>query len=469
MSDTNTMATKKRPCERLGTFEHGHLYRILYKLSPVVATKHAQSEWGSTPLIQHISKYSSNLIDSAHYQVVDDYRRAGGKHKVTQGRGRYIGSTNRTDTVKALSDLDEIFTTEENKTIVTDYTDVSGTVTENKAIENKATITTSELSEVITNILSQVLIPWDNSNRADHDKFKKDLSSLDQRQSNSHAETNNYATETRSIIDRVKAELEAKIEANKPTIVTLKRTELADVELGLQHKCFPHLLKLISARKRNGYGLNAWVAGPAGTGKSQAAENIATALGLPFYTRGALTAPHEVLGYCDAHSNYVSTEFRKVWEHGGVFCLDEVDASDPRAVLALNGALAGTICAFADKNVRRHKDCVVIATANTFGHGATQEYSGRYKQDAAAMDRWVVVEWPLDEALEASICGNAEWLAYVRKIRASVAKHGQKVMVTTRAALDGEALLAAGLDWDVVVNMTIKKGLSDAQWKILQS
>ena len=245
------------------------------------------------------------------------------------------------------------------------------------------------------------------------------------------------------------------------------RPELPKLDMGLQHKCFEKLLKMCSARQRSGYALNIWVHGPAGTGKSTAAENIAKALELPFYTTGSLSAPHEVLGFNNAHT-YVTTAFRQAWEHGGVYCLDEADGSSPQAMLALNGALAGSLCALPDKIVKRHKDCVIIATANTTGQGASTEYSGRFKQDAANMDRFVMLHWPIDEALERSMCANQEWVTTVQNMRAKLAMHNIKgVMITPRATLYGEALLAAGLDLADVIESVLKKSMTDAQWGLV--
>ena len=256
---------------------------------------------------------------------------------------------------------------------------------------------------------------------------------------------------------------------HKPLIIEIQRANLPTIDMGLQHKHFPKLLKMASARQRNGYALNIWMIGPAGTGKSTAAENVAKALSLPFYTTGSLDAKHEVLGFENAHK-YVTTAFRQAWEHGGVFCLDEADGSSPQAMLALNGALAGSLCAYPDATIKRHKDCVIVATANTSGHGASAEYSGRFKQDAAAMDRFVMLDWPIDETLERAMCGNDAWVSLVQSTRAKLATKGIKgAMITPRATLYGEALLAAGLDHSEVVKSVLQKGITDAQWQMVMN
>ncbi|HXD10577.1 MAG TPA: hypothetical protein VN653_10985, partial [Anaerolineales bacterium] len=141
------------------------------------------------------------------------------------------------------------------------------------------------------------------------------------------------------------------------------------------------------------------------------------------------------------------------------------DASSPNAVTAFNAALSNGHFAFPDGMVTRHADCCVIAGANTSGNGATHEYVGRMKQDKAFLDRFVEIEWPIDEVLEKSIVDNKEWIATVQNTRRNVASRSIKGhMVTPRASVFGSALLDAGIDLDTVKNMTLKKGLGKTEW-----
>lgn len=280
----------------------------------------------------------------------------------------------------------------------------------------------------------------------------------------SETEFNRVAREINALKDHVAA-----ITDNRPTIVTLERRELPSIELGVQHKHFSDLLAMCNARTREGYHLNVWIYGPAGTGKTTAAKYVATAL-TPgrFFALPALETGFQVLGYNDANGNYVSTLFRECWQNGGTIILDEVDSYSPSAALALNGALANGIASFPDGMVPRHKDCIIIAGANTTGLGGTMEYVGRMKQDAAFLDRWAPLDWPLDEGLENSLCVNTNWLAIVRYCRAQViVKQIKGAMITPRATIYGEALLAAGVSLDRVIASTLKKGMSDAQWTMI--
>ena len=252
----------------------------------------------------------------------------------------------------------------------------------------------------------------------------------------------------------------------RPTIVTIERKELPAINLGVQHKAFPLLLATCNTVMRNGLRIIPWVYGPAGTGKSIGAENVAKALGLQFYAMGTTLVKFEVLGFINT-SGYQTTPFRQAYEFGGVFCGDEMDSWAKEATVALNNALANGECAFPDRTVKRHKDFIMIACANTVGAGATMDYVGRNKQDGATLNRFAFINWAHDDALEDSLIANKDWLTYVRHVRARVITSGinPKPLVTMRASLFGEALLANGIERDTVIEMTLRQGLSDAQWR----
>ncbi len=252
----------------------------------------------------------------------------------------------------------------------------------------------------------------------------------------------------------------------KPNIVIVKHEESGESkDMGLQHKQFSDLLVSVSTRLFDGSRLNIWLNGAAGTGKTTAAKKVAEALGLDYYLTGAIDNEYKLAGFIDAQGRIVSTEFRKAWELGGIFLFDEVDASSPNAVLSFNGALANGVCPFPDKNIQRHKDCVIIAAGNS-ATGATAAFNGRYKPDQAFFDRFGFIEWELDEGLETATASNADWCQYVQKVRAAVKdKKYRDFDVTPRATYMGQALLQSGMPWDKVAEMVIKKTLTAAQWK----
>lgn len=243
-----------------------------------------------------------------------------------------------------------------------------------------------------------------------------------------------------------------------PTRVEVVALSQEVKDMGIQHKQFPTLLQVIGQR------LNVWLAGPAGSGKTTACHNVATALDLPFRFCGAQSNEYGLLGFIAANGQVVRTQFREAYEHGGVFLFDEIDASSPAALLAFNAALANGVCAFPDVVISRHSDFIAVAAANTFGLGGTNDYVGRAKQDAAFLDRFVYLTWEVDEVLERSTVGNDRWVSRVQNIRAKVHSKGLKVLITPRASYYGAKLLAAGMDQSLVETMVLRKGMTDEQW-----
>jgi cobaltochelatase CobS len=260
----------------------------------------------------------------------------------------------------------------------------------------------------------------------------------------------------------------ALIESSAKTVRLEIKTgdEIITKDAGVQHKQFPILLKMMNATDHKAHRLNIWIAGPAGTGKTSAAEKAAEVLGLDFASTGALTESYKIFGFIAPGTGvYVPTPFRKIWEFGGVFLFDDCDGSDPTVLVELNNALANGGCTFPDGYVKRHKDCVLILTANTWGHGATNEYVGRMKQDAAFLDRFPArIFWDIDEDLELATAPDTKWTKRVQQVRANVKAKGVKVLVTPRASYGGAALLAAGLSWEETEASALKGAMTLDQW-----
>jgi len=224
---------------------------------------------------------------------------------------------------------------------------------------------------------------------------------------------------------------------------------------GITHYQFEQLLKIVSA------GVNIMLVGAAGSGKTTLVEQCAKALGREFYCMsvGNQTTKSDLMGYMDAQGRYVKTIFRDAYEFGGVFCLDEVDAGNANTITCLNSALSNGVCAFGDGMVKKHADFQCVATANTFGSGASRSYVGRNQMDAASLDRFVTVEIKYDENMERIIAGHDSWVATVQKVRKAM--EGERIVISPRASIMGAKLLKAGLTHKEVFDMTILKGCSE--------
>lgn len=233
------------------------------------------------------------------------------------------------------------------------------------------------------------------------------------------------------------------------------------VETGLQHRQFKRLLEVLTC------GLNAYLCGPAGSGKTTSCEQAAKALGLSFEFTGAIANEYKLMGFVDAQGRIVHTAFRRAYEKGGVFLFDEIDGSLPAALLAFNAALSNGYADFPEGRVKKHPDFVAVACANTFGLGANRVYVGRNQLDGASLDRFVFIEWGYDEELEKLMCGPdqvaQDWVEHVRKVRAICDQRGIRHVVSPRASLYGSRMLVAGMDREFVEASVLYKGLAADQ------
>lgn len=161
---------------------------------------------------------------------------------------------------------------------------------------------------------------------------------------------------------------------------------------GVFPKEWPEMLELGSVRK------NMLLVGPTGCGKSFIAEKLAEALGLKFYSMSCSEGMSEAEGKgwllplgANGTFIYLPSGFVTAYEEGGLFNADEFDAIDSNAGTWFNKALAGDNFYLPMRKdnsiVKKHKDFLWVACANTFGTGATTLYTGRNQLDRATLDR----------------------------------------------------------------------------------
>lgn len=255
--------------------------------------------------------------------------------------------------------------------------------------------------------------------------------------------------------------INSKVEELKlPVNLSIKmptETEFSPVE-GLTHSIFPVILQAVSA------GIHPMVVGPAGSGKTTIAEQVAEKLGLEVYHTGAVRSEHKLIGYKDAAGNLHRTPFREAFEKGGLFLFDEIDSSHPEAVVTFNAALSNGKHDFPDGVIKAHPDFKCIAAANTFGRGADRLYVGRNQLDAASLDRFVVFNMDYDESLELALVPEEfhSWVRYVQSARKAVDKSKVRHVISPRASIFGAKLLSVGLDKKLVEESVLWKGLDEA-------
>lgn len=182
---------------------------------------------------------------------------------------------------------------------------------------------------------------------------------------------------------------------------------------GITHPRFERILRYVVNHE------NVYLYGPAGSGKNVICEQIANAIGIPFYYQNTILTKFDVTGYKNASGEFEETEFYKAWTEGGLFMLDEADNATAEAMVTLNAALANGYYTFPGiGRVTAHKDFYCVAAGNTNGQGATDEYCGRYKMDESSRDRFAFVRVDYDARVEDAIsCGHKDVVQFVRELR----------------------------------------------------
>lgn len=226
------------------------------------------------------------------------------------------------------------------------------------------------------------------------------------------------------IRDFIKSEYGA-IERRINTVVDGKAVKVD----GVTHEKFETVLKFVANNEP------VFLTGAAGSGKNVLCKQVAQALGLNFYFTNAVTQEYKLTGFTDANGNYQPTQFYKAFTQGGVFMLDEMDASIPEVLVILNAAIANRYFDFPAPigYVEAHPDFRVIAAGNTIGMGADFEYVGRNQLDAASLDRFAVIEIDYSPTIENAVAGNdAELVDFCRAFRREAQRAGCAVIVSYR-------------------------------------
>lgn len=229
---------------------------------------------------------------------------------------------------------------------------------------------------------------------------------------------------------------------------------------GIFHKKFDTILKVVS---RN---VPLMLVGPAGSGKNHTLEQVAEALELDFYFTNAITQEYTLKGFIDANGNFHETEFYKAFTQGGIFFLDEIDASIPEALIVLNAAIANRYFDFPNGRVTAHEDFRVVAAANTVGMGASAEYVGRNQLDAATLDRFVQITFDYDSEVETQLAYSPEMYEFIIDLRNAIAKNDVRYIVSMRATINA-AKLADLLSNEELIDTVILKGMEIEDRRIL--
>ena len=231
---------------------------------------------------------------------------------------------------------------------------------------------------------------------------------------------------------------------------------------GISHEKLPVVLHLAQA------GIPILLVGPAGSGKTKLAAQVAEALSLPFTfnSMSAGVTESSLLGRVlpdDAGNwSYRPSPFFRTYEQGAVHLFDEIDAADPNLMVIVNAAIANGKLAvpFTDlPPISRHERTYILAAANTYGNGADVRYVGRNALDAATLDRFLIgtVEVGYDQKLERAIAAALldpeqaeDLLAWAWSVRSRIEEHRLRRIMSTRVIENAARRMACGATFEDV-------------------
>lgn len=209
------------------------------------------------------------------------------------------------------------------------------------------------------------------------------------------------------------------------------------------HKDATRVMELI----RMGFN-NILLVGPSGSGKTTIASDVAKGLGKKLHLISCQIGTTEAAFIGRAAYNTSEGTVRwsgapcvDAYEGGDVICIDEVDSLDAGVACVLNSMLANGHFPLPlrseNPSATRHADTVIIATANTYGVGATRQYVGRNQLDAATLNRFTgaVITVDYDRELERALCDDDRVCACVWLVREKATESGLRRIVGTRDLL----------------------------------
>jgi hypothetical protein len=120
------------------------------------------------------------------------------------------------------------------------------------------------------------------------------------------------------------------------------------------------------------------------------------------------------------------------------------------------------------QKVTRHANFIAIGNGNTFLRGPNSMFPGRQRQDAAAIERFVMIDWKYDPELELNLCLKiapgpktervVRWAHDLRKIVEPIEGiKGHELVVSMRGMLKLVKLLSLGFSASQSAEMAIFK------------
>lgn len=253
----------------------------------------------------------------------------------------------------------------------------------------------------------------------------------------------NNVAEEKKIIESIKDE----VKENKVIIPLILNEDVKHKEYETIRTCIEQNIPI-------------YLAGPAGSGKNYTVEAIAKELGLEFYFTNSVQQEFKLTGFIDAGGKYHETEFYRAFKNGGIFFLDEMDASIPEVLILLNAAIANGYFEFPNGKINANENFRVIAAGNTLGSGADERYNGRMVLDQATLDRFVIIEFNYDINVELNLArGNKELVDFIENLRKINNENSLRFTFSYRAIITVTKLENTTMNLDKILTISVFKGM----------
>lgn len=188
-----------------------------------------------------------------------------------------------------------------------------------------------------------------------------------------------------------------------------------------------------------------YFSGPAGTGKSTAAEHLLgimkgeerwASADIEMITVSMSTFVTDLAGFLDRlnKGEYLETNLVKALRKPSLVVVDEADKGNPNLAGFWNTILANNKITTPGGTFDRHPDNVVLFIGNTTGHAPSKQYSGSVRQDFATLDRFRCFNIGFLEVIERAAIPNLNQNLYdlVTKIRKNAETSGLQRIVGLR-------------------------------------
>lgn len=173
-----------------------------------------------------------------------------------------------------------------------------------------------------------------------------------------------------------------------------------------------------------------WIAGPHGSGKSYACEQVAEVLGLRFgfESMNDQSTMSIIVGNVNpVNDTYRASQTYDFYRNGGIFVFEEAASAGGNVWTQLNACVASNKWSHSNwGEIEKHPDFVPIFVDNTDGRGPTPAYPNRRKMDESVMSRCKLIHFPYDDKLDREIAMGINpqakpWVDWVFAVRRAVA------------------------------------------------